>query len=249
MDAFLSTLLVLVHFLCKLYNAICDACNAVYRRCMYSWCANTTAELDKFNSLTNKIPRHLMIIFGHLRLCDESVLDCVRIIEWCISLDISYISFFDSNGFLKKNEFILKEEFARKRPDLIECITWNPHAKTHQNGVIEGKSKINVSLLSDVDNKGKIATLTQSLAKMVSSGNLDQEKITIERITEELQIKGMPDPDLALIRDYSCSTHGVLPWHTRTTEFLMLPLYVNIPVKDFTCLLEKYNKCVQRHGK
>ena len=38
-------------------------------------------------------------------------------------------------GFLKKNEFILKEEIARKRPDLIECITWNPHAKA-QNGVI-----------------------------------------------------------------------------------------------------------------
>ncbi|KAG5332083.1 NGBR synthase, partial [Acromyrmex charruanus] len=248
MDTFLSILLVLVHLLYKLYIAICDACNAVYRRCTYSWCASTTAELDTFSSLTNKIPRHLMIVFGRLGLYDESVLDCVRIIGWCISLDIPYISFFDS--FLKKNEFILKEEFARKRPDLIECITWNPHSKTHQNGrVIEGKSKINVSLLSDVDNKGKIATLTQSLAKMVSSGNLDQEKITIELITEELQIKGMPDPDLALIRDYSCSTHGVLPWHTRTTEFLMLPLYVNIPVKDFTCLLEKYNKCVQRHGK
>lgn len=86
--------------------------------------------------------------------------------------------------------------------------------------ITENNSKINVSLLSDIDSKGKIATLAQSLAKIVSSGNLDLEKITAELITEELEIKGMPDPDLALIYDYSCSTHGVLPWHTRTTEFL-----------------------------
>ncbi|XP_018347642.1 PREDICTED: dehydrodolichyl diphosphate synthase complex subunit NUS1 [Trachymyrmex septentrionalis] len=248
MDAFFSVLLMLVHLLYKWYDAICDA---LYRRCTKPWCASTTAELDTlartFNS-TNKIPRHLVIIFGRLGQCDKSIRNCVRIIGWCISLDIPYISFFDCNGFLKKNEFILKEEIARKRPDLIECITWNPHAKA-QNGVIESKSKINVSLLSDIDSKGKIATLAQSLAKIVSSGNLDREKITIELITEELQIKGMPDPDLALIYDYYCSTHGVLPWHTRTTEFLMLPMYINIPVKNFMCLLEKYNKCVQRHGK
>jgi len=82
------------------------------------------------------------------------------------------------------------------------------------------KSKINVSLLSDIDSKGKIVTVTQSLAKAVCLGNLDPEEITDELITEKLQIKGMPDPDLALIYGYTCSTHGVLPWHTRTTEFL-----------------------------
>jgi len=82
------------------------------------------------------------------------------------------------------------------------------------------KSKINVSLLSDIDSKGKIVTLTQSLARAVSTGSLDPEEITDQLISEKLQIKGMPDPDLALIYGYTCSTHGVLPWHTRTTEFL-----------------------------
>jgi len=81
-------------------------------------------------------------------------------------------------------------------------------------------SKINVSLLSDIDGKGKIVTLTQSLAEAVSSGNLDPEEITDQLIDEKLQIKGTPAPDLALIDGYICSTHGLLPWHTRTTEFL-----------------------------
>lgn len=250
MNTFLYTLLVFAHLLHSLYAAIRYACDAVYRRCTEPWCASTTAELDTLvRTLTNakKIPKHLVIVLG---LCDESVLDCVRIIGWCITLDIPYISFFDRNGFLKKNEISLKEEFARKRPDLIEHIIWNSHAKApSQNGIIGSKSKISVSLLSDIDSKGRIVTLTQSLAKAVSSGNLDPEEITDELITEKLQIKGMPDPDLALIYGYTCSMHGVLPWHTRTTEILMLPLYVSISVKDFTCLIERYDKCVQRYGK
>lgn len=247
----LRTLLVLAHLLVSLYTAIRYACDATYRWCTKEfWHTDSTAELDALvRTLTKfkKIPRHLVIVLG---LCDESVLDCVRIIGWCITLDIPYISFFDRNGFFKKNEINLKEEFARKRPDLVEHIIWNPYAKApSQNGIIGNKAKINVSLLSDIDSKGKIVTLTQSLAKAVSTGNLDPEEITDQLISEKLQIKGMPDPDLALIYGYTCSTHGVLPWHTRTTEFLMLPLYVSISVKDFTCLLERYNKCVQRYGK
>ncbi|KAL0116591.1 hypothetical protein PUN28_009909 [Cardiocondyla obscurior] len=196
---------------------------------------------------TNKIPRHLLIVVG---LCDNYPLDCVRIIGWCITLGIPYVSFFDRDGFFKKNEISLKEKFARERPDLVERIIWNFHARApSQNGIIGSKSKINVSLLSNIDSKGKIVTLTQSLAKAVSTGDLDPEEITDKLISEKLQIKGMPDPDLALICGYTCSSHGVLPWHTQTTEFLMLPLYVNMSVKDFTCLIEKYNKSVQRHGK
>lgn len=92
-------------------------------------------------------------------------------------------------------------------------------------------------------------TLAQSLGKAISSGDLDPKEITDELITEKLQIKEMPDPDLALIYGYTYSTHGILPWHTRTTEFLMLPMYVNVSVKDFIYLLERYNKCIQRYGK
>ncbi|XP_014485268.1 PREDICTED: dehydrodolichyl diphosphate syntase complex subunit NUS1 isoform X3 [Dinoponera quadriceps] len=154
-------------------------------------------------------------------------------------------------GFFKRNESNLKEQFAKKWPDLVEYITWNSYTKApSQNGITNGsRSKINVSFLSDVDGKGKIVTLTQSLAKAVSTGKLDPEEITDQLITEKLQVKGMPDPDLALIYGYSCSTHGLLPWHTRTTEFLMLPLYVRITVKDFAYVLERYSKCVQRYGK
>ncbi|EZA49334.1 hypothetical protein DMN91_001088 [Ooceraea biroi] len=255
----LRTMLTLAHFFHILYTAILYIGTAVLRKCTDIWytiTASTTKELDVLVATfakTKKIPKHLVIVLG---LCDDLVLDCVRIIGWCITLDIPYISFFDRNGFLQKNETYLKEELARKRPDLVEHIAWHSHTKApSQNGIVTGsRSKINVSLLSKIDGKRKIVTLTQSLAKAVSSGNLDPEEITDQLISEKLQIKGMPDPDLALIYGSTCSTYGLLPWHTRTTEFLMLPLSVNvslkdISVKDFTHLLEIYSKCVQRYGK
>lgn len=95
----LRTLLVLAHLLVSLYTAIRYACDATYRWCTKEfWHTDSTAELDALvRTLTKfkKIPRHLVIVLG---LCDESVLDCVRIIGWCITLDIPYISFFDRNG-------------------------------------------------------------------------------------------------------------------------------------------------------
>jgi len=96
MNALLHMLLVLAHFLHSLYTTIRYACGAVYQWCTEPWYMNTTAELDALiYTLTRnqKIPRHLVIVLGA-----ESTLDCVRIIGWCITLDIPYISFFDRNG-------------------------------------------------------------------------------------------------------------------------------------------------------
>lgn len=127
MNAFLRTLLVLAHLLHSLYAAIRYACDAVYRRCTDPWYASTTAELDVLvRTLTkaNKIPRHLVIVLG---LCDESVLDCVRIIGWCITLDIPYISFFDRNG--KKTIWYWyiymwrhREKSSKKKKNIVLCV-------------------------------------------------------------------------------------------------------------------------------
>lgn len=249
MYTLLHTLLKLAHFLQNVYVAIRCACITAYRKLADLWRGPPEMEsvLLRRCARTEKLPRHLVIVLG---LCDQSVLDCVRIIGWCITLNIPYISFFDRNGFLKKNQANLKEEFAKKRPDLIEHIIWNSHTKPpSQNGITDSRSKINVLLLSDTDSRGKIVTLVQSLARAVSSGNLDPEDITDQLLSKKLDMRGMPNPDLALIYGYTCSTHGLLPWHTKTTEFLMLPLYVSITLKDFIYLLERYSKTVQRYGK
>jgi len=101
MYTFLHTILVFAHFLHSLYVVIRYACTVVHRKCTDLWCTTTTSTTTELDALvrtlakTKKIPRHLVIVLG---LCDKSVLDCVRIIGWCITLDIPYISFFDRNG-------------------------------------------------------------------------------------------------------------------------------------------------------
>lgn len=90
----LHTLLKLAHFLYNVYIAIRYACIIAYRKCTGLLCARTELDL-LLRAKVEKIPRHLVIVLG---LCDESVLDCVRIIGWCIALNIPYISFFDRNG-------------------------------------------------------------------------------------------------------------------------------------------------------
>lgn len=105
MNALLRTLLTLAHLLHSLYVAVRYACDTAYRWCAGPWHADATTELDALvRTLTKskRLPRHLVIVLG---LRDEPVLDCVRIIGWCITLDIPYVSFFDRDG--KNKIFVL----------------------------------------------------------------------------------------------------------------------------------------------
>lgn len=99
MYTLLHTLLIFAH---RLYAAFCHVCTALQR--MYTdffWCAVTASTMTEHDTLVHmltrvkKIPKHLVIVNA---LCDQSFLDYVRIIGWCITLDIPYISFFDRNG-------------------------------------------------------------------------------------------------------------------------------------------------------
>lgn len=97
MYTLLHTLLKLAHFLQNVYVAIRCACITAYRKLADLWRGPPEMEsvLLRRCARTEKLPRHLVIVLG---LCDQSVLDCVRIIGWCITLNIPYISFFDRNG-------------------------------------------------------------------------------------------------------------------------------------------------------
>lgn len=93
------TLLVIAHFLYSLYVMIYYACITVYRKYTEVW--GKTSSITGLETLARtiarnrKIPTHLVIVFGLRRV---SLLDCVHIIGWCITVGIPYISFFDYNG-------------------------------------------------------------------------------------------------------------------------------------------------------
>ncbi|XP_076249238.1 transport and golgi organization 14 [Calliopsis andreniformis] len=244
-------LLILMHFFCDLFTAIHNCCAIVSHKFLEIWYGentNTDVEwLARIVSRTNKLPKHIVIVFGAK---EDTILDCIRIIGWCITIGIPYISFYDISGFLVRNENFLKHEISRKRPDLVEYISWSkPNTKHMQNGITGPKLKTRISLLSPLDGKEEIVTLTKQLAEAVVTGTIKLDEIDTDLLNEKLNSRGIPDPDLGLIYGRVCSTYGVLPWQTRITEFFTLPVHFSLSVKDFGYLLEKYNKCEQRHGK
>ncbi|XP_076278298.1 transport and golgi organization 14 [Lasioglossum baleicum] len=245
------TLLILTHFLYGLIIAVYNCCVLLHRKCTEIWYGeNSRTEVEwlvRAASKTKKLPRHVLIIFGAKQ---DTTLDCVRIIGWCITLGIPYVSFFDINGFLVRNESILKHEIAKRRPDLLDHISWSkPKTVFTQNGVTDSKLKTRVSLLSALDGKEEIVTLTKNLAEAVLMGTIKPDEIDADLLNEKLNSRGIPDPDFGVIYGRLFSTYGALPWQTRITEFFTIPVHDSLSAKDFTCLLEKYNKCEQRYGK
>lgn len=251
MSTVFRTLLILTHFVCDLFTAAHNCCVIIYRKCTAIWHGeNLRTEVEwlvRAATRTKTLPRHVVVVFGAK---EDTVLDCVRIIGWCVALGIPYISFYDINGFLARNESFLKHEIAKRRPDLVEHINWSkPNTPFAQNGITGSKSKLRVCLLSSVDGKGEIVSLTKKLAEAVVTGKIKPEEIDMDLLNEKLNSRGIPDPDVGLIYGRLCSTYGVLPWQTRITEFFTLPLDVSLSVKDFAHLLEKYSKCERRYGK
>lgn len=251
MYAVFRALLVVTHLLYSLCIAVHNFGWIAYRKSMEFWHGeNSRTEVEILVGATktmNKLPRHLIIIFGEK---EDTIFDCIRIIGWCITLGIPYISFFDNNGFLVKNQNYLINEVTKTRPDLLEHITWGkPGTVPVKNGVTGSKPKSCVCFLSHADGRGEIVLLTQELANAVMTGSIKTEEINDNLLSEKLSLRGIPDPDLALVYGRMRSTYGVLPWHTRITEFLMFPSWGSLSVRDFTHLLEKYSNCEQRYGK
>ncbi|XP_006622062.1 dehydrodolichyl diphosphate synthase complex subunit Nus1 [Apis dorsata] len=244
-------LLILIHFSCDLFAAFYNCCMILHRKFIEIWYGeNLRTEIEiltRAASKMKKLPKHIVIVFGAK---ENTIFDCIRIIRWCYTLGISYISFFDISGFLVRNENLLKYELAKRQPDLMEYINWSKsNAGFSQNGITDSKSKMRIFLLSSLDGKKEIVSLTKTLAEAVITGTIKPEEINIELLDEKLNSRKMPDPDLGIIYGRVCSTYGVLPWQTRITEFYMLPLHISLSTKDFICLLEKYNKSEQRYGK
>lgn len=94
-------LLILTHFLYNLITTVHNWYMLLYRKCTEIWYdENLMTEVEwlvRTASRTKKLPKHVLIIFGAKQ---DTILDCVRIISWCITLGIPYVSFFDINGKL-----------------------------------------------------------------------------------------------------------------------------------------------------
>lgn len=80
---------------------------------------------------------------------------------------------------------------------------------------------------------------------------LKDRTLLTERISMELSKKlhNLSDPDLGIIFHRHTCTFGLLPWHTRFTEFYTIETGRYFNVETFAEVLYKYSRCEQRWGK
>ncbi|XP_014217337.1 dehydrodolichyl diphosphate synthase complex subunit nus1 [Copidosoma floridanum] len=239
-------------------------------RCTRSSKVKSNYSSLKFNeNLINvpKIPRHLAFLLGHEEV---SVLDVVKLISWCVVAEIPFISFYDHKGNLQKNQVFIKKRISEMEPSISKNIEWPSVSGKATNGVknvaIANKdvytnnknSKVGdvsehrtkVYFLSYADCKGRIVSVTKSLAKVNNSSIFQEESITPEFLDKQLSISNdTPNPDLAIVFGKTMCTYGFLPWQTRITEFFTFPTHHDVSSDGFIKTLVKFSKCQQRYGK
>lgn len=97
--------------------------------------------------------------------------------------------------------------------------------------------------------RDEIVRATKAIAEKVKNGELAPSDITEEVISQSLDTKGIPEPDL-LIR--TCNEQRIsnfLLWQLAYTEFYVTPVaWPDFSKEDLTKAIEAYNKRDRRYG-
>ena len=192
-------------------------------------------------SQLKKSVNHLVVILGNESI---SIKDIVKITVWSRAADISFLSFYDHCGRLKKSKSALDEALLHK----CGIKSQAPRCNGYRNG-FSGHPSPRVTLLDMSDGKAGIVRVAQQLCEKAHTQKLDPKEVDKELINNcIMKESGVPEPDLALYCGDVCSTFGFLPWHSRVTEFLPLNSHHDISAQKFVSLLRRYSKCEQRLG-
>lgn len=184
---------------------------------------------------------HLVVILGNEVI---SIQDIVRITLWSHAAGVSYVSFYDHRGDLKKCKSALDEALM----SAFQAKSHVPKTNGYKNGSV-GKEFPHVMLLDMSDGKAGIVRVAQQLCKKALAKEIKPSEVDLELVHKfVINEVGVPEPELGLYCGDICSLYGFLPWHSRITEFLPLNSHHNVSVRTFMSLLRRYNKCEQRIG-
>ena len=73
--------------------------------------------------------------------------------------------------------------------------------------------------------RGEIAKAARRLAEDVAAGRLRPDNITVQSLSDALDTKGIPDPDLLIRTSGEMRLSNFLLWQTAYTEFVFLDTY------------------------
>jgi undecaprenyl diphosphate synthase len=89
----------------------------------------------------------------------------------------------------------------------------------------KANTALNLVIAFNYGSRAEIAGAARRLAERVSRGELAVDQITPEAIGEELDTKGVPDPDLLIRTSGELRLSNFLLWQAAYTEFVFLDAY------------------------
>lgn len=109
-------------------------------------------------------------------------------------------------------------------------------------------------MVNYADGKPLLANICQDLHAQRHSEDVkellrDRTKLS-NKISAMLaeRLNNLPEPELAIVfNKYTC-TFGLLPWHTRFTEFHTIMTSRYFDVEAFSKVLYSFSRCQQRFG-
>lgn len=132
-----------------------------------------------------------------------------------------------------------KEELS---PDIVQSIE-NLEEKTKNN------TGLNFTIAINYGGRDEITRAVKKIASDVKAGKINPDDITEQTITDNLDTRELPDPDLLIRTSGEQRLSNYLPWQLAYTEFYFTDTYwPDFNKEELIKAFEKYNKRERRFG-
>lgn len=115
--------------------------------------------------------------------------------------------------------------------------------------VTEKNTGLNFTIAINYGSRDEITRAVRSIAKRVAAGEINPDDINMDIISESLDTKGIPDPDLLIRTSGEERLSNFLLWQLAYTEFYFTDvLWPDFDKKELEKAIEKYNGRERRFG-
>ena len=134
-------------------------------------------------------------------------------------------------------------QIERLPKNVQQALNRTMEATKHQNGMV-------LNLALSYGGRAEIVRMVQKIAKKVMGGEIDQEKITPDVISDHLYTKGIPDPELLIRTSGEMRISNFLLWQIAYTEiFITETLWPDFSEEEFVQILKEYQRRDRRFGR
>ncbi|XP_065183445.1 dehydrodolichyl diphosphate synthase complex subunit nus1-like [Sycon ciliatum] len=197
----------------------------------------------------NKLPLHIAF-----QLKEENIEyeDVASMVVWSAALGISYITVFDGEGELKRNQQQLLSTIDRRKVELLGS-DYSTRVKISLSMLpVQSAKTTSVShlrLASLEDGRSAVISCARHVCASVAKQQMSATQMDVSSVHNI--ISGgvdVPDPNLLVSCGPTHSLFGFLPWQIRLTEILTLPSHRNVKYGQLLHLLHVYAGTEQRLG-